>query len=42
MRSLSNKTANIKYKNPETGRGLGHVTLINFGIPPNYLRNEQS
>jgi len=21
--------------NPEKGRGLGHVTLINFGVPPN-------
>ena len=22
-------------KNPEKGRGLGHVTPINFGVPPN-------
>jgi len=28
----SQKPAKI---NPEKGRGLGHVTLINFGVPPN-------
>jgi len=31
--AISQKTA--KKKNPEKGRGLGHVTIINFGVHPN-------
>ena len=31
-RVISQNSAKI---NPEKGRGLGHVTLINFGVPPN-------
>ena len=30
-RAISQKTAK---KNPEKGRGLGHVTIINFGVHP--------
>ena len=31
-RAISQKPAKI---NPEKGRGLGHVTLIDLGVPPN-------
>jgi len=29
-------------KNPEKGRGLGHVTLINFGIPSNISQTSKA